>query len=564
MRPLSGYLLLWAGAALAVLALHGRVGNPVDDGFIVLRYVEHLLAGDGLVYNPGERVEGFSSPLWVALVAAWEAALRVFLPPSPTRLEVLQRALGIGFAGWAVLVTGAFARRRLGLPRLASWGAALALLFSWPFVFWSGAGLETPLFALLIAAVALHFGEPTPFEGQRAWTTIALLTALGWTRPEGPLFVALAGAVALFAARSRSRAFLSLGFVLALHAALFLARWLYFGELLPNTYYAKVGGGSSTILRGGLYLLDYLTRGGGGGLVALAIWGALARSSSGATGGKRDAASAVAGALVLGGVGFVLLVGGDGLYCFRFVVPLLPLLCAYGALGSVDLARRLRPSAPSLWRWMGVGSFTGAVLLLARPIWEDEALLPGVRNHRVRGSEAAWSELGHLLRDNVPRGELLATNVAGKVPYASRLPTVDMLGLTDPIIARTSTPTMGKGYAGHEKSNWAYVKERRPAVFFISVLERLPPSVAQDPSQLRDTLAESVLGRYAEVFDDPTFLETYRPASVESAALGLIPVFVRRDLAPRLGPGIAAGEWAPRPTPGVGTPHPSAAAGGLR
>jgi hypothetical protein len=544
-------LLLWAGAALAVFALHRGVGLAVDDGFIVLRYVDHLLAGNGLVYNPGERVEGFSSPLWVALVAAGEATLRIVLPPSTPRLELLQRGLGLGFAGLAVLATAQFAHRRLALPRATSWGAAAALLLSWPFVFWSGAGLETPLFALLIVAVALQLGGPAPFEGRGAWAALALLTALAWTRPEGPLFTFLAGAGAVHVARDRTRALTVLTAVFGLHALLVAARWNYYGELLPNTYYAKVGGGALAALRGGAYLFDYYTRGGGGGLVALALWGAISRVRCPGAADKPRGAGGVPGALLLAGVGFVLLVGGDGLYCFRFVVPFLPLICAFAALGSSNIGHRLRRHAPTLAPGMGWALFAGAVLLGARPLLGDEALLAGVRNHRTRASEAAWLELGDVLKENVPRNELLATNVAGKVPYASGLPAIDMLGLTDAVIARTSTPTMGRGYAGHEKANVSYVLERRPGVIFISVLERLPLDAAEEPAQLRASLARSVLGSYAALFELPAFLEAYRPASAETLALGSVPLFVRRDLAPRLGPEIAVREWSLLGEPGT-------------
>ena len=52
-----GHLLLFLGA------------GPVDDDFICYRYARNLVRGDGLVYQAGERVEGFTNPLWVLLHA---------------------------------------------------------------------------------------------------------------------------------------------------------------------------------------------------------------------------------------------------------------------------------------------------------------------------------------------------------------------------------------------------------------------------------------------------------------------------------------------------------------
>lgn len=40
-----------------------------DDAFISFRYARNLVEGKGLVYNAGERVEGFSNFLWTMLIA---------------------------------------------------------------------------------------------------------------------------------------------------------------------------------------------------------------------------------------------------------------------------------------------------------------------------------------------------------------------------------------------------------------------------------------------------------------------------------------------------------------
>src|SRR2546426_115758 len=44
-----------------------------DDAWISLRYAEHLAGGLGWVFNPGERVEGASNPLWVLMLAGCTA-----------------------------------------------------------------------------------------------------------------------------------------------------------------------------------------------------------------------------------------------------------------------------------------------------------------------------------------------------------------------------------------------------------------------------------------------------------------------------------------------------------
>ena len=62
---LGALLLLWA----PFLFLAHRFWFLTDDAFISFRYAQNLLDGHGLVFNPGELVEGYSNLLWVLLVS---------------------------------------------------------------------------------------------------------------------------------------------------------------------------------------------------------------------------------------------------------------------------------------------------------------------------------------------------------------------------------------------------------------------------------------------------------------------------------------------------------------
>jgi arabinofuranosyltransferase len=64
-------VLCWGAAAIILLAIAWHyVPFVADDALISYRYSERLLAGQGLTYTDGERVEGYSNLLWVLLVAA--------------------------------------------------------------------------------------------------------------------------------------------------------------------------------------------------------------------------------------------------------------------------------------------------------------------------------------------------------------------------------------------------------------------------------------------------------------------------------------------------------------
>src|SRR5438046_1501989 len=65
-RSRIGLLAPLGAAALAhIVYLHVMY----DDAFITYRYAENLARGLGLVYNPGERVEGYSNFLWTLMMA---------------------------------------------------------------------------------------------------------------------------------------------------------------------------------------------------------------------------------------------------------------------------------------------------------------------------------------------------------------------------------------------------------------------------------------------------------------------------------------------------------------
>ncbi|MCB9687535.1 MAG: hypothetical protein H6738_16440 [Alphaproteobacteria bacterium] len=446
-------LASWVGLAAHLWTLQPWT---VDDAYIVFRYAENVLAGHGPVYNPGEWVEGVTSPAWLALMTGM-AALGV--PP-----ELGAKALGVLAVALVPVVLARSPAGGEGRVAVVVAGTAGPLLA------WSAGGLETA-FAALVALLA-WVGH---LDG-RAWSApVAALAPL--VRPELALIPALQLADLALARRWRSAARL-----LALTAVVgglseAVRLWTY-GWPLPNPFYAKVGATSAQVERGLRYLYGYLPA--GGAALALALPSARERRWV-----------PVVGWIVLH-VLFVVLVGGDGLPSWRPFVPVLP---------TVALA-----AGAAAGRWGRAGWLAGAVVaatqlasmvLDPRQAPRREGPLVGERGR----------ELGLWLREHFPEDTLLAVDAAGAIPYYSGFVTIDMLGLCDEVVAHTDVRGMGHRLAGHDKANAAYVLSRSPDLIVFGAA----PGHRQPRTRADDQLVASPAFREQYVFE-------WRP--LPSGALG--------------------------------------------
>jgi hypothetical protein len=197
----------------------------------------------------------------------------------------------------------------------------------------------------------------------------------------------------------------------------------------------------------------------------VALLGASLARTSGALVSVLAAASA--GHLV-----YVVLVGGDGLGMGRFLVAALAPLCTLAAIGLAMVQDGLeRLEAPRL-RWAGRGLAAGAVLAILL------GSLFGAQSRAYRegaGQVVYFSEQGRWLREHTRPDDLIAVHAAGATPYYAERPTLDMLGLTDIHIGRLDVARMGAGRPGHEKRDYDYVLERRPA-YVLHVDGEEPPA----------------------------------------------------------------------------------------
>ncbi|MCI0476029.1 MAG: hypothetical protein L0Y55_07260 [Anaerolineales bacterium] len=148
-RSTASCLLLTAFFLTHALFYFNALGtDAVDDAYISFRYAQNAIRGAGLVFNPGERVEGFTNFLWTTMTIPLEGA----------GVDVGRASMLIGalFGLATIWLVFRFAKI-VGAPRGAGWLAAFLLAVDGSFVLWSISGMETPLFAFLIFAGAVMY-----------------------------------------------------------------------------------------------------------------------------------------------------------------------------------------------------------------------------------------------------------------------------------------------------------------------------------------------------------------------------------------------------------------------
>ena len=230
----------------AVMVLLNWSHTP-DDALITLRYAYNVVHGHGAVFNIGDRVQGFSSPLHLFL-----DVVTLALPGGYALLKAKLVSLAFGVSAareGAMLVDSC--TERTWIRRTAY----LLIATSFILVISSVNGLETSLEALLVAALTRRLIDGSGTRVPLAAGVIAFVLVL--TRPEAILLVATFAVTSLVVERRVSlgrRVAWAAGGAVAFFGTLVVSQ-LYFGDPLPNTYYAKAQPFLKALPHGVAYLL---------------------------------------------------------------------------------------------------------------------------------------------------------------------------------------------------------------------------------------------------------------------------------------------------------------------
>jgi hypothetical protein len=421
-----------------LLVLHALVFGAwiVDDAGISFSYARSLAAGYGLVSQPGlPPVEGFSNFLWtVGLAPAF--LLRLFHPVYTPKLISL------------VLLAASFLmldRCLISLTdsRSASRVTLLLLAVCTPFVAWTVSGLENPLYFLLLcvllSCVAIEQETGRSYPG----TAGVMAAALAMTRPDGAVFAVLYPLLRLTSGR-RGALGRIVRYGVALAAVLggfLLFRWTYFGQLFPNTYFAKGGPSPEAYLdlltlqppmMGKIFDL-FGSVAGRGNVLLLAALVAGTAFLIGARRFRWGHGVLLASAYV--GAAPYLLLPHDWMPEYRFATPFFPFVYAYGIALAVSLLEMLPAERRRLPALAGGMAAVGLSLALFAPRTVLFAAAPTVPFEEVVWKFGLrYNHFADVL--GLRQASILLPDVGGTL-WTSRLRVYDLAGLTDPVIART-------------------------------------------------------------------------------------------------------------------------------
>lgn len=467
--------------------------GPIDDAFIHLRVAHNLATGAGPVFNVGERVEVSSSPMWTMLLA-----LLLWLGLTGKTATAVLGLVAACAAGAATSLLGYLAG---GVVTALVAPLLLSVLPS--FSAWAGSGMETPLglFALAVATTSALSAR----SGNAPLRTGILCGLSVYVRPEllaviPSLFVITVWSLPA-AARMRAAAVFaaSAGGVIAL---LFLSRYAYFHEWLPNTYYAKVAeGGLSQRIRGLRYTGGFVKE--HAVLLVVALY-ALRRGTI------RIKWLAL---VMLNVLAASVWAGGDGFKFARLALPALPLACAMAAWTLSQL------------RSKALVSWAVAVTCVAQVI-SSLKLSKEFSRYFVEVEFAKNAETIAGMMTSMPKGTVATVGI-GAIAYLTQRPILDLVGLADKHIARAAR--IPGAEIGHDHSDVSYVLRRAPEL--VLLMPWTHHKEHTDESELRELMGEYVSWASAvELLRDPRFREQYVPRDFVQGSHHLR-MWLRRDLA---------------------------------
>ncbi|MEV4595980.1 hypothetical protein AB0K15_01090 [Amycolatopsis sp. NPDC049253] len=376
-----------------------------EDALVTFRYAQNIADGNGPVFNPGDRNEGYANFLWLVVIALPRAAFGADISTSAVVLGVVA---ALGCVLLAYFLTNRIVR--LALPEGAepqpAIGVAAAVLTAGAsgLAVYGPSGTELPMFVLLVLAVAYAL------VARRSVVAGVLVAGAVMTRPEGLVLAVVAGVwLALAAARGRHNWWTPAGYVLG--ALVFLVPWTawrvtYYHHFLPDSAVRVLGPDWRYLADFSLAHLGFLM------LAVAAVVGLLALRTPERAAESRSALWLLF-ALALCFTGFVVALDGDTGPSWRLLVPVPPLL-AVAAVGAYGVLTAANPSPKP--------RTVSRLVPVVAAVLTGFAVLVSVVSPDVLKSVRAWhtdsaqlAEVGDWLASYLPPGSVVSAAAPGAI-----------------------------------------------------------------------------------------------------------------------------------------------------
>lgn len=417
----------------------------MDDMMISMRYARNLVEGLGLVWNPGERLEGFTNPLWTLFMAA------THLLPLPARLASVPLLIVSIIAGLISLPLTQRWAQALGANNTTQRLVLLAMIVNAVLTASAVLAFEQTIIATLLMLAVVTLLDDIKTGALRPWGYLCL-GIIPLIRMDAAILSAATGLWIIYEHPKRLNVIFCLALAVVPSVVATLARHAYYGDWLPNTYYLKTSGWPDRWKIGVHYAIGFLRS---YGWVYLLIALAMLRGSSKWNPAWRASILISAAQLAYGAY-----VGGDVLGIWRIYAAAVPLLIAAGLTANQALFSNRHLAAAV------------AVILIA--FWARPTQLVGGLTE-ARREDIGNIALGLKLNQEIPNA-LIADGYAGSLFYfAPHIRGIDMLGKMDAHIAHMPV-VHGGTIPGHNKFDFDYsIGERHPE-YVIAVFEGTQPS----------------------------------------------------------------------------------------
>jgi hypothetical protein len=424
--------IFWRNALLA-----SRVVDDVrwwyldDDMMVSMRYGRNLAEGHGLVWNDGERVEGYTNFLWTLIMALVHT-----LGAADRTAALWMQAIACGLMSGSLIQATRILRVFVPRSLIAVPAMLVATIFCADVTCWAAWGFENSLLTFLfLTFVIAVLHNPRTILG---WVALALVPL---TRADGIHLFVTCAFVGLALSPDRKECARRIAFAAIPVVAHVAFRRVYYGEWLPNTYYLKVYLLENAGERGYQYVRNFVLT--YSIPLALAAGGALAAA-------RTDRRALLFFALVGGSLAYVSRTGGDMMGNFRFCSHLMPLVFVFAAAGIGHVVQHRT----------GRLAWATVLLVVSVPLVKP---FDRVIAFDSNGDPREQIVVANVINENALPTSSIAVIAAGIVPYFTRRYAIDILGKSDKRIARMM-PVPG-AMVGHGKLDPDYtLGQKRPDI----------------------------------------------------------------------------------------------------